>query len=84
MDKLKNALENIKGNCVDIYIKHSLFGDQHVKTECFIPMTNGCAGFKYQDRAIYIKDNLIKQYDILKNKVIIYSINKNIEIIKMS
>lgn len=72
MKKIKDALEDMKGQHVDIYTKHYLFDDQHIESINFIPITDIGIGFKHKDQKIYIKNDEIETYDAKENKVIVH------------
>lgn len=81
MIKLTDALENMKGECVDIYTKHRLFGDQHIQTK-FYPETEIGFGFHCKGQVICITDKDYIGYSIGRDMIIIYGNNMNIKIIK--
>lgn len=82
MMNIKDALENMKGKCVDIYTKHCLFDDQHIKSENFIPITDIGFGFKYRNQNIYMKHNEVEIYDIKEDRLIISGNGFTIMVVK--
>lgn len=71
MKKIKDALEDMKGKQVDIYTKHYLFDNQHIKSSNFIPITDLGIGFKHKNQNIYIKENEVESYDVREDRIII-------------
>ena len=82
MMKIKDALEDMKGKHVDIYTKHYLFDDQHIKSSNFIPITDIGIGFKHKEQKIYIKNNEIESYDVKNDRIIINSKGFTIMVVK--
>jgi len=82
MIKIKDALEDMKGQHVDIYTKHYLFDDQHIKSSNFIPITDIGIGFKHKNQKIYIKYDEIESYDIKDDRIIINGNNFIIMVLK--
>lgn len=66
--QLINMLKEIKGETVDIYTDHKLFGKQHIQMK-FVPETEAGWGFRVRGQAIYIdKDNVVS-YNVGNGKV---------------
>ena len=82
MTKIKDALEDMKGQHVDIYTKHYLFDSQYIKSSNFIPVTDIGIGFKHKDQKIYIKKDEIESYNIKEDRIIINGNNFIIMVIK--
>lgn len=84
MVNLKEALEQMRGEYVDIYTKHRLFDDQHIRMK-FDPETEIGFGFHCKGQTIYIRDDDIIEYEIQYSsdcKVIINGNDMTIKIIK--
>lgn len=79
MIKLKEALEEMRGKCVDIYTKHRLWGNQHIQME-FDPEIKFGYGFRCGGQAIYICDNDVIDYNVAKDKISISGKNMEIDI----
>ena len=82
MIKIKDALEDMKGQHVDIYTKHYLFDDQRIKSSNFIPITDIGIGFKHKGQYIYIKNDEIEAYDIKEDRIIINGKGFTIMVVK--
>lgn len=82
MIKIKDALEDMKGHHVDIYTKHCLFDDQHIKSSNFIPVTDIGIGFKHKDQYIYIKNDEVETYDVKNDRIIVYGKGFSIMVVK--
>lgn len=81
MIELTDALEQMRGEYVDIYTKHRFFGSQHIQMK-FDPETEKGFGFHAKGQSIYIGYNEIVGYDIENSKVIVNGKDMTIEIIK--
>ena len=77
MMELKEVLEKMKGEYVNIYTRHRLFGTQHIRMR-FDPEIELGYGFRCKGQSIYIRENELVDYLIIDNRVII--IGENIEI----
>lgn len=71
MKNIKDALENMGGEQVDIYTKHYLFDGQHIESQSFLPITDIGVGFKYKNQKIYIKYDEIESYNVKADRIII-------------
>ena len=82
MEKLKRALEEMKGENVNIHTLHRLFGEDNIECRHFIPVIEKGAGFEFRNQMIYILYNNIISYYVQKYKIIINGNNCKIEITK--
>lgn len=82
MEKLKQALNAIKGNNVIINTQHVLFGGNSARCDYFIPVIENGAGFKFVDQAIYIKYGDIDYYEIKEHEIVIKGNKLCIKIVK--
>ena len=82
MEKLKKALEELEGKCVDIHVQHTFFGEQNVKIKKFIPVTDVGIGFKCRNQEVYIPHDQVKDYKIEKYMITINGFNRAISIWK--
>ena len=53
MRQIIDALKDLKGKYVDVYIEHKIFGNQHIKVE-FDPEIEKGLGFRCKDQVIYV------------------------------
>lgn len=81
MEELVEALTSIRGEYVDIYTQHKLFGDQHLKMN-FIPYIENGFGFCCKSQNIYIPNEELAVWVCGKNQITIKSKDMKIEIIK--
>lgn len=70
MRQLIDALRETQGQDVNIYTKHKLFGDQHLRIK-FKPEVEVGIGFHYKEQAIYIDSSEIVDYRIENDKIVI-------------
>ena len=82
MRQLIEALREIKGQNVNIYTEHKLFGKQHLKMKLEPEIEIGL-GFHYKDQVIYIDKNEMVDYYIDDNKIVINGTMMCISIIKV-
>ena len=82
MEKLKKALKEFEGKCVDIHVRHILFGEQKIKIKKFIPVVEAGVGFKCRNQEVYIPHNQVKEYHIEGLNVTINGFNNAISILK--
>lgn len=82
MEKLKKALKELEGKCVDIHVQHVLFGGQCLKFKEFIPVTDIGIGFKCRNQEIYIPYDQVIDYSIEKRMIMINGYNNVISIYK--
>ena len=82
MRQIIKALNNIKGNKVNIYTNHKIFGGQHIEMK-FDPETTIGLGFHYKDQVIYVSYDEIVDYIIEDNKIIINGNMMSISVIKI-
>ena len=81
MGQIIEALKNIKGEYVDVYIEHKLFGNQHVKVKLEPEVEKGL-GFRCKDQVIYVKNNDIISCYVELDKIIINGSVMSITIVK--
>ncbi len=81
MIELTDALEQMRGEYVDIYTKHRFFGSQHIQMK-FDPETQKGFGFHCKGQSIYIGDNEVVGYNIENSKVIVKGKDMTIEIVQ--
>lgn len=81
MRQLIEALSEIKGQDVNIYTEHKIFGVQHLKVK-FEPEIEVGFGFHYKEQVIYIGYDEIIDYSIREEKIIINGDMMKISIIK--
>lgn len=81
MIKFKEALEEMRGEYVDIYTKHRFFGSQHIQMK-FDPETEIGYGFYCKGQTIYICEDEIVSYIIEDNEIIIKGKDMEIKIAK--
>lgn len=81
MRQLIEALKKIKGENVNIYTEHKLFGKQHLKIK-FVPETEMGFGFHCKDQVIYIDKGEIVDYYIGNDRIVINGMMMCMNIIK--
>lgn len=79
MEELKEALENMRGKCVDIRTRHRFFGDQNIQMR-FEPEIELGYGFCCRGQRIYIRKDELTTYSIKDNDIIIFGDNMEIDI----
>lgn len=83
MRQLIDALKEIKGENVDIYTSHKLFGEQHIQMK-FVPETEAGWGFRVRGQAIYIDKDDVVSYEVGNGDVIINGNMMTIKIVSNS
>ena len=81
MIKLKETLEEMRGEYVEIYTKHRFFGSQHIQMK-FDPETEIGYGFYCKEQTIYIREDEIVDYVVGDNEIIINGKDMEIKIVK--
>lgn len=81
MIKLKETLEEMRGEYVEIYTKHRFFGSQHIQMK-FDPATEIGYGFHCKGQTIYIREDEIVDYVVGDNEIIINGKDMEIKIVK--
>lgn len=81
MIKLKETLEEMRGEYVEIYTKHRFFGSQHIQMK-FDPETEIGYGFHCKGQTIYIREDEIVDYVVGDNEIIINGKDMEIKIVK--
>lgn len=83
MRQLIDALKEIKGENVDIYTSHKLFGEQHIQMK-FVPEAEAGWGFRVRGQAIYIDKDDVVSYEVGNGNVIINGNMMTIKIVSNS
>lgn len=83
MRQLIDALKEIKGENVDIYTSHKLFGGQHIQMK-FVPETEAGWGFRVRGQAIYINKDEVVSYEVGNRDIIINGNMMTIKIVSNS